>query len=153
MSVNLIQDKDVSSVLKQDGVDKTFIGKEYENLSLTRLEEIKGKMGEPPWAVRIVYNKRFGGVLICQNPGEGNRLHYHPDADECWVILEGSWEWYIEGKGKKQVGINDIVSVQEGTPHQITCVGDSPGIRFAITAPDVNHVYYEKGESKNGNEV
>ena len=49
----------------------------------------------------------------------------------------------IEGKGKKQVGINDIVSVQEGTPHQITCVGDSPGIRFAITAPDVNHVYLE----------
>ena len=56
MSVDLIQDNDVSSVLKQDGVDKTFIGEEYENLSLTRLEEIKGKMGEPPWAVRIVYN-------------------------------------------------------------------------------------------------
>ena len=103
MSVDLIQDNDVRSVLKQDGVDKIFIGEEYENLSLTRLEEIKGKMGEPPWAARIVYNKRFGGVLICQNPGEGNRLHYHPDADECWVILEGSWEWYIEGKGKKQV--------------------------------------------------
>ena len=146
MSAKIIQDNDVSRVLKEDGVDKTFIGEEYENLSLAQFEELKEKMGEPPWAVRIVYNKRFGGVLICQNPGEGNRLHYHPDADECWVILEGSWEWYIEGKGKKRVEKNDIVTVKEGTPHQITCVGENPGIRFAITAPDVNHVYLENGD-------
>ena len=146
MSAKIIQDNDVSRVLKEDGVDKTFIGEEYENLSLAQFEELKEKMGEPPWAVRIVYNKRFGGVLICQNPGEGNRLHYHPDADECWVILEGSWEWYIDGKGKKRVEKNDIVTVKEGTPHQITCVGENPGIRFAITAPDVNHVYLENGD-------
>jgi len=143
MSVKIIQDNDVSRVLKEDGVDKTFIGEEYENLSLAKFDELKEKMGEPPWAVRIVYNKRFGGVLICQNPGEGNRLHYHPDADECWVILEGSWEWYIDGKGKKRVEKNDIITVKEGIPHQITCVGENPGIRFAITAPDVNHVYLE----------
>ena len=146
MSVKIIQDNDVSRVLKEDGVDKTFIGEEYENLSLVQFCELKEKMGEPPWAVRIVYNKRFGGVLICQNPGEGNRLHYHPDADECWVILEGSWEWYIDGKGKKRVEKNDIVTVKEGTPHQITCVGENPGIRFAITGPDVNHVYLENGD-------
>ena len=146
MSVKIIQDNDVSRVLKEDGVDKTFIGEEYENLSLVQFCELKEKMGEPPWAIRIVYNKRFGGVLICQNPGEGNRLHYHPDADECWVILEGSWEWYIDGKGKKRVEKNDIVTVKEGTPHQITCVGENPGIRFAITAPDVNHVYLENGD-------
>ena len=141
MSVDLIQDNDVSSVLKQDGVDKTFIGEEYENLSLTRLEEIKGKMGEPPWAVRIVYNKRFGGVLICQNPGEGNRLHYHPDADECWFIVSGEWEWFIDGVGTKNVKEKDIIVVPKKTIHQITCKGTIPGVRFAITVPDVNHVY------------
>ena len=63
MSSKIIQDNDVSRVLKDDGVDKTFIGEEYENLSLAQFEELKEKMGEPPWAVRIVYNKRFGGVL------------------------------------------------------------------------------------------
>ena len=146
------EDKNITSVLNDDAI-KTIELKKFENLSSINIDEIMEKMGPAPWATRVVYNKDFAGVLICQNPGEGNRKHYHPDADECWVILEGSWEWYIEGKGEKQVGINDIVLVQEGTPHQITCVGDSPGIRFAITAPDVSHNYYEKGGSKNGNQV
>lgn len=133
-------ESDVIKVLDDDGVGKVIL-KDHENLSTTKLNEIKEKLGEPPWAVRVVYNKRFGGVLICQNPSEGNRLHYHPDADECWVILEGEWEWYIEGEGKKIVKQNDIVLVKEGTPHKITCIGNKPGIRFAITAPDVNHVH------------
>ena len=101
-------------------------------------------MGTDSWAVRVVYNKRFGGVLIQQKPGEGNRLHYHPDADECWVILAGEWEWYIEGEGVKKVSVNDIVLVKEGVKHKIKCVGNEPGIRFAITAPDVNHVYSDE---------
>lgn len=145
MNENKISDTDVSHVLKQDGVDKVLLGKKFENISCTDLEEIKKISGRPPWAVRIVYNELFGGVLICQNPGEGNRLHYHPDADECWVIMEGEWEWFIDGEGTKKVKEKDIVLVKKGTDHKITCVGDVPGIRFAITAPDVNHVYSQKG--------
>ncbi|OGX23506.1 MAG: hypothetical protein A2Y03_05000 [Omnitrophica WOR_2 bacterium GWF2_38_59] len=146
MTDNKISDKDVSHVLKDDGVHTVLIGEEYENISCTDLETIKKRCGTPPWAVRIVYNELFGGVLICQKPGEGNRLHYHPDADECWVIMEGQWEWYIEGEGTKKVKEKDIVVVKKGTDHKITCIGDVPGIRFAVTAPDVNHVYSSKGE-------
>ena len=135
-----IHNDDVLSVLKDDGVPKIIL-KEYENLSTISLNNIISDMGKAPWAVRVVYNELFGGVLICQNPGEGNRKHYHPDADECWVIMEGEWEWFIEGKGIKKVKKNDIIVVQKGTPHQITCIGAKPGIRFAITKPDVNHVY------------
>ena len=58
-------------------------------------------MGSGSWAARLVLNKRFGGVIIQQQPGEGNRLHYHPDADEYWVIMDGEWEWYIEGVNKR----------------------------------------------------
>ena len=68
----------------------------------------------------------------------------HPDDDECWVILAGEWEWYIDGEGTKKVSQNDIVVVQKGVKHKITCIGENPGIRFAITAPDVTHVYAEK---------
>jgi quercetin dioxygenase-like cupin family protein len=108
------------------------------------LSTVKEAMrNSPSWAARVAYNPLFGGVLICQMPGEGNRLHYHPDADECWVILEGEWEWYIEGEGAKRVKAHDIVVVPKGVKHKITCLGDAPGIRFAITRPDVNHVYAE----------
>ena len=51
----------------------------------------------------IAYNELFGGVVIQQHPGEGNRKHFHPDADENWVILDGEWEWWIEGIGTQRV--------------------------------------------------
>jgi quercetin dioxygenase-like cupin family protein len=63
------------------------------------------------WAVRIAYNELFGGVVIQQQPGEGNRKHFHPDADENWVILDGEWEWWIEGIGTQRVKKNDIIVV------------------------------------------
>lgn len=139
-----IHDDDVARVLHKDGVERVVIN-DFENIPATSLDDIKSQMGDGSWAVRVVYNDRFGGVLIKQNPGEGNRLHYHGQADECWVILEGEWEWYIEGVGTRRVSVNDIVVVQKGTNHKITCVGDKPAIRLAITMPDVDHVYVEEG--------
>jgi len=137
---DLNSDDNVVRVLKQDGVLSVDL-KKYENLNTVKLTQIKKELGNPPWAVRIILNERFGGVLIAQNPGEGNRLHYHSDTAECWVIMEGKWEWYIEDIGTKVVEKDDIVLVEKNQKHKITCIGDSPGIRFAITKPNVNHIY------------
>jgi quercetin dioxygenase-like cupin family protein len=136
-------DADVKRVLREDGVDFSITerGNEYENKNTVSWTGLDEKFKDQSWAVRTVYNDRFGGVLIRQYPGEGNRKHYHADADECWVILKGRWEWFIEGEGTKEVGFGDIVLVQKGTWHQIKCIGDEPGIRFAITKPDVEHIY------------
>ena len=140
---DIVEDDDLHRVMKYDGVGNVDL-KKYENLNKINLQQIKREMGSPPWAVRVVYNKRFGGVLICQNPGEGNRLHYHPDSDECWVIMEGDWEWYIDGVGIKKVKKDDIVLVPKNTKHFIKCIGENSGIRFAITKPDVKHVYVKE---------
>ncbi len=137
-----IRDSNLENVLKADGV-KNIIVTELENQSTTSITELRQQMGEGSWAARLVKNDRFGGVIIQQLPGEGNRLHYHPDDDECWVILAGEWEWYIDGEGTKKVSQNDIVVVRKGVKHKITCIGKGPGIRFALTAPDVTHVYAE----------
>ena len=61
--------------------------------------------------------------------------------DENWVILDGEWEWWIEGVGTQRVKTHDIIVVPRGVWHKITCVGDSPGVRYAVTRPDVEHVY------------
>ena len=143
MNKNLISDNNLTNVLKKDGVSKIYVEKSYENLSQINFKELSKKFDDESWAIRLVYNDRFGGVLIKQQPGEGNRLHFHPDADECWVIIEGEWEWYIEGKGSNYVKMGDLVVVPQGTRHKITCIGTKPGIRFAITAPDVTHIYEE----------
>ncbi len=135
-------DSDVLSVLKDDGLNpdslETFY--KYQNDTTVNIDTLREELGLGSWAVRIAYNKRFGGVIIQQQPGEGNRKHYHPNADENWVILDGEWEWWIEGQGTKLVKKNDIIVVPEKTWHKITCIS-GPGIRYAITQPDVEHVY------------
>jgi len=136
-------DNDLLRVLAEDGVQLTEL-KKYENPSTINLSQIRDDLGMGSWAVRIAYNDLFGGVLIQQQPGEGNRRHYHHNADENWVILDGEWEWWIEGKGTQVVKKHDIVVVPKGVWHQITCVGSAPGVRYAITRPDVDHVYEDK---------
>ena len=136
---------DLKKVLIDDGLSsidwKTL--RKYENISTISLAQLRDELGMGSWAVRIAYNNLFGGVIIQQNSGEGNRKHYHPDADENWIIMDGVWEWWIEGKGKKIVKQNDIIVVPKGVPHLITCI-DGPGARYAITKPDVNHVYVKE---------
>ena len=85
-------------------------------------------------------------TIISQLPGEGNRLHYHPTWNEWWYIVDGEWEWEIEGQ-KRTVMRGDIVFMRKNRRHKITAVGDRPAIRMAVSRSDVLHVYPEnKGE-------
>ena len=136
-------DGDLLRVLEKDGVKFAELDK-YENCATVNLTELREDLGMGSWAVRIAYNTLFGGVVIQQQPGEGNRRHHHHDADENWVILAGEWEWWIDGVGTRRVKTNDIIVVPCGVKHQITCVGDEPGVRYAITRPDVEHVYEQE---------
>tara|TARA_R110000824_G_scaffold125429_5_gene284544 strand:+ start:9160 stop:9591 length:432 start_codon:yes stop_codon:yes gene_type:complete len=140
MGIKTKSDSDLIRVLEEDGVPVSELDK-YENCTTVNLQELRDDLGMGSWAVRIAYNDLFGGVVIQQHPGEGNRKHFHPDADENWVILDGEWEWWIEGVGTQRVKTHDIIVVPRGVWHKITCVGDSPGVRYAVTRPDVEHVY------------
>lgn len=136
-----MREADVKKILEDDGVEKIDVFHKYENPTTINLDDLRDDLGMGSWAVRIAYNERFGGVLIQQLPGEGNRKHYHPDSDENWVILDGEWEWWVEGRGTQRVFPHDIVVVPKGVWHQIKCVGSSPGVRYAIVKPDVEHIY------------
>lgn len=139
-------DSDVKRVLTEDGLDpnKLSIFHKFENYTTVSLDQLRQDLGMGSWAVRIAYNNRFGGVIIQQQPGEGNRKHFHPHADENWVIMDGEWEWWIDGQGTKTVKTGDVIVVPTGVLHHIKCVGNKPGVRYAITQPDVEHVYPEQ---------
>ena len=139
----MINDSNVKSVLEKDGLDPKSLDvfHAYENVSTVNLSTLRAELGMGSWAVRIAYNDRFGGVVIQQQPGEGNRKHFHAHADENWVIMDGEWEWWIDGLGTQKVTKNDIIVVPTGVLHHIKCVGETPGVRYAITQPDVEHSY------------
>jgi CMP-N-acetylneuraminic acid synthetase/mannose-6-phosphate isomerase-like protein (cupin superfamily) len=96
--------------------------------------------GLPSWSKRVVNSKSNSVTLICQSPGEGNRLHYHADWDEWWLIIEGVWQWEIEGE-VMNVKKGDLIFIERGKLHRITAVGKRPAIRMAVSREDVAHIY------------
>ena len=79
-------------------------------------------------------------TIISQLPGEGNRRHYHPDWNEWWYIVDGEWEWEIDGQ-TRSVRKGEVVFMGKNRVHKITAVGSKPAIRMAVSRADVAHVY------------
>ena len=133
------QENNVPSILKKDGVEiNDLFDCNKEIVSLQKiLEELPARVSS---SKRIIDSPSNSVTIIKQLPGEGNRKHFHPDWDEWWLILGGSWEWDIEGS-KKVVSKGDIVFIQRGRVHKITAIGSEPAIRMAVSRSDVIHDY------------
>ena len=136
-----ISDADVKNILKNDGI--SFSELDGCNREVTSLSDvIKMFPEDESWSYTLVNSQSNSATLICQLPGEGNRKHHHPDWDEWWFIIEGVWEWEIEGT-KRIINKNDIVFIGRGRKHKITAAGEDRAIRLAVSRYDVAHVYDE----------
>jgi len=134
-------DADVPRILKMDGVSSFCL--DQANREILSIPEIVDRYGrDSSWSHTIINSQSNSATLICQLPGEGNRMHHHPDWDEWWYIVEGNWEWNIEGV-KKSIVQGDIVFINRNRKHQITAVGEKVAIRLAVSRYDVDHVYEE----------
>ena len=126
-------------ILKKDGVLKSNF--DYENEPLVELEKLINSYGDSAsWCHRLVNTENNSATLIAQLPGEGNRLHFHPNWNEWWYILKGKWEWVIDGE-KTIVKKGDFVFIEKGKKHKITAIGNQIAIRLAVSRADVEHVY------------
>ena len=132
---------DVPSILKKDGVEDNDL--HNCNSPIINVNElIANRSKSKSWSYRVVNSDSNSATLISQQPGEGNRRHYHPDWNEWWYIIDGTWEWDIEGE-KVKVNKDDVVFIPKGKVHKITAVGNKPAIRLAVSREDVPHVYPE----------
>jgi CMP-N-acetylneuraminic acid synthetase/quercetin dioxygenase-like cupin family protein len=130
---------DVPSILKIDGIDHSDFSQ--ENLPLVNIQKvISSKNNAVSWCHRLVNTESNSATLISQLPGEGNRLHFHPEWNEWWYIIDGSWIWEIEGE-QSVVNKGDFVFMPKNKRHKITATGDKPAIRLAVSRADVAHVY------------
>ena len=129
---------DVPSILAKDGVGINDL--HDANKQIVNIHEIIGSMGEISWSKRLVNTESNSACLICQNPGEGNRRHYHSDWNEWWLIIKGEWIFEIDGINNK-VKEGDLVFIPKNRIHRIEAIGNSPAIRLAVSREDVAHIY------------
>lgn len=134
------EEVEVPLIMKKDGVVQADFSQ--ENRPLVNVDEIIArKDNTKSWCHRVINTENNSAVLICQMPGEGNRLHRHPDWNEWWYIVDGQWKWEIEGK-EYNVKKGDIVLMRKNKWHRITAVGDKPAIRLAVSRDLMSHIYW-----------
>ncbi len=132
-------DANVARILNGDGVSQNIQDSfNQEKVSIKALIEKYGR--KKSWSHTVINSPSNSATLIAQLPGEGNRMHYHHDWDEWWYIVEGEWEWLIEGK-KKNIKAGEVVFIERNRKHKITACGEQMAIRLAVSRYDVDHVY------------
>ena len=130
---------DVPSILVKDGVPNNDL--HDCNKGVVNINSIFDSKKEfKSWSKRVINTASNSATLIQQQPGEGNRRHYHPDWNEWWYIVDGQWEWEVEGE-ITNVSKGDIVLIEKNKKHKITAIGDKPAIRLAVSREDVAHIY------------
>ena len=133
---------DVPSILVKDGIFESDF--DHENLPLSDIDKILEQADNSvSWCRRIVNTESNSATLISQLPGEGNRLHYHPNWNEWWYIIRGEWEWEVEGE-TMPVKQGQMVFIPKNKWHKITAIGDKPAVRLAVSRADVAHIYKDE---------
>ncbi len=138
-----VTETEVESILTRDGVTRNMLNN--VNHLKQHIPEIIKAAGNAPWSWRLVNTPTGSATLICQNPGEGNREHYHPDISEWWYIIEGIYEFKVDGKAF-YAEAGDFIFVEKGKRHLITAAkfGLVPAIRLAVSVDGAKHVYLDE---------
>ena len=132
-------ERDLDTLIEEDG--SPIADYASSNILKNSVTLAKSKMGPGSWCYPVVITENDQVCLIQQVKGEGCRNHYHVTKAEWWVVMEGVFEWIIDGKEKVLAKAGDIMFLDAGVPHVITCVSETPGIRLACGAKNMEHVY------------
>lgn len=137
MSKNI--ENDVLSILIKDGIKE--IDFENENKLISDINKIiVNNKNLKSWSKRLINTESNSATLICQNPGEGNRRHYHSNWNEWWYIIKGEWLFEIENDIHK-IKQGQLILIKKNLKHKITATGKETAIRLAVSRSDVDHIY------------
>jgi CMP-N,N'-diacetyllegionaminic acid synthase len=129
----------VPSVMNDDGVKGNVTQKVNQPVSNV-YDILDQNPKNESWFRTIVNTENNSCTIVTQMPGEGNRLHYHAKWNEWWFILQGQWDFEIEGVVHR-VREGDLVFIEKGKRHKITAVGTTICSRLAVSRYDVEHIY------------
>lgn len=96
-------------------------------------------------------NGSYTVLDVIHPPNLGPALHMHPKGPETFYIVDGNYEFVLDGKsimGKP----GDIIFVPTGTPHRFV-VGSKGGHAIVISPPDLEFYFFKIGEMLDRGEV
>ena len=89
------------------------------------------------YAIRLKSNDSAGLIGIFEGrvpAGEGPPVHIHHNEDEVLHVLDGEYEFWLDGEiARGEPGSS--IFLPRGVPHTFRVVGDRPGRNLAILTP------------------
>jgi mannose-6-phosphate isomerase-like protein (cupin superfamily) len=110
--------------------------KDARNKFVDSLSDINTRNDSPPWRECVAATKRFRMVLLCWPPSYHYPKHYHPRADESWVICEGQVRAIFNDGAATIAGPGSILFARKGVIHDMTTVGNEPLLMIATVTPN-----------------
>lgn len=81
---------------------------------------------------------------IMHPPSLGPALHIHPKGSETFYIIEGDYEFILDGK-LVRAKTGDVIFVPKGVPHRFI-VGHKGGHALVISPPELEFYFFKVSE-------
>ena len=95
------------------------------------------KLGRMTMTVKTTAVPDWNAYTVCEAiepPESGAGYHRHPSYDETFIIVEGHYDFQLDGKLLK-LEPGDTVFVPRGTPHGFVSTGPEVGRQIIISSP------------------
>lgn len=111
-------------------------GGEAYDLPSVDLDEIAGRMGDPPWRVMLVGTGGLRVVLLHWPAGFVTVPHVHPGAEETFLVLAGRAAFRIGDDPEIEAGPGTFLFSPRGVLHAIRVLDGGPLTLLASVAPN-----------------
>ncbi len=95
------------------------------------------KIGRMTMTFKTTARENWNAYTVCEAiepPESGAGYHRHPTYDETFIILEGHYDFRLDGNVLK-LGPGDVVFVPRGTAHGFVSTGPEVGRQIIISSP------------------
>jgi mannose-6-phosphate isomerase-like protein (cupin superfamily) len=100
-----------------------------------RLSQILAQhRGQRSWSETIVSDRDFSARYVSMAPGESTKTQFYGDDRVFWAVREGRIRVSIEGVPPFVAGKGFLVQVPFRVPYKLETEGDTPSLRFEVTA-------------------
>jgi quercetin dioxygenase-like cupin family protein len=99
------------------------------------------------FTIKVLTSETNGGYTILDvihPPNVGPALHVHPKGSETFYIIEGHYEFILNGKSLNGKS-GDVIFVPKGTPHRFV-VGQKGGHALVISPPELEFYFLKVSE-------